>query len=142
MNGARAALAGVAADVGSRELEHVPQVVHEQEPRLHVVLVNDAVHGEFDPCADRRCHGRDLRTIVPRDVLDRLPCTALTGASSGRQHASAATVPASTAAGTEGAPNESTGLLSFHQRLETTLSNANLARRRRHAARCEGNRIS
>src|SRR5581483_3071903 len=47
-DGARAAVAGVAADVASGEVEVVAQEVDEQLPRLDVALVHRAVDGDRD----------------------------------------------------------------------------------------------
>src|ERR671939_922110 len=45
-HGARAALRGVAADMRARQANHVADIVHEQEARLHVVRALRAVDGE------------------------------------------------------------------------------------------------
>ena len=48
VNGARTAVAGVAADHGADLAEPVTQVVHEEQPRLHVVGVSRSIHGDSD----------------------------------------------------------------------------------------------
>ena len=50
MDGARAAVGRVAADVRAGQPERVAQEVHEQQPRLHVLLVLDPIHRHRDPC--------------------------------------------------------------------------------------------
>src|SRR5258706_1713773 len=45
---ARAALAGVAADVRSGQTHDIPEVVHEQQPRFDLVLVLTPVDGNSD----------------------------------------------------------------------------------------------
>ena len=48
VNGARTAVAGVAADHGSDLAEAVTQVVHEEQPRFHVVGISCSIDGDSD----------------------------------------------------------------------------------------------
>ena len=48
VNGARAAVAGVAADHGADLAEPVTQVVHEEQPRLHLVRISRSIDGDSD----------------------------------------------------------------------------------------------
>ena len=47
-HGARAAGRGVAADVRGAEAADLPQVVHEQQPRLDLVAARDPVDGQLE----------------------------------------------------------------------------------------------
>ena len=59
VNGARTAVAGVAADHGADLAEPVTQVVHEEQPRLHLVRICRSVDGDSD--AHRASNARSVR---------------------------------------------------------------------------------
>src|SRR3990172_379019 len=67
-DGARPAVTGVAPDVGAGETRHLPDVVHQQEPRLDVVLEGLAV----DPRSNAHWRYPVCRVRAPKEIPYRM----------------------------------------------------------------------